>query len=73
MNIRSNSEKLVTISDALDGFVQKFGHFFMWTNGILVFVIIVQVVLRYGFGRGLVMLEELQWHLCAASLILVKI
>jgi TRAP-type mannitol/chloroaromatic compound transport system permease small subunit len=40
----------------------------MWTNVILIAVIMLQVVLRYGFGRGLVMLEELQWHLYAIGI-----
>jgi TRAP-type mannitol/chloroaromatic compound transport system permease small subunit len=40
----------------------------MWCNGILIFVIILQVVLRYGFGHGLVILEELQWHLYAVGI-----
>lgn len=54
--------------DALDGFVRAIGHFFMWTSIILIFVIILQVVLRYGFGHGLVILEELQWHLYAIGI-----
>ena len=54
--------------DALDTIIRSIGHFVMWTNGILIFVIILQVVLRYGFGRGLVILEELQWHLYALGI-----
>jgi TRAP-type mannitol/chloroaromatic compound transport system permease small subunit len=40
----------------------------MWTNVILIFVIILQVFLRYGLGRGLVILEEIQWHLYALGI-----
>ena len=54
--------------DALDTFIRSIGHVVMWTNGILIFVIILQVVLRYGFGHGLVVLEELQWHLYALGI-----
>ncbi len=54
--------------DSLDRLVQSIGHFVMWTNGILIFVIILQVILRYVFGRGSVMLEELQWHLYAVGI-----
>ena len=68
MNTESNAENSVTISDTLDGFVQKLGHVFMWSNGLLIFAIIIQVVLRYGFGHGLVVLEELQWHLYAVGI-----
>ncbi len=41
-----------------------------WANAILICAIILQVVLRYGFGRGLVPLEELQWHLYAIAVML---
>ena len=68
MNTENNSQSSPKISDALDSFVQKFGHVVMWTNGLLIFAIIAQVVLRYGFGRGLVVFEELQWHLYAIGI-----
>ena len=42
--------------DALDAFIRSIGHVVMWSNGILIIVIILQVVLRYGFGHGLVLL-----------------
>jgi len=51
------------ICDASENFIKLVGHIIMWGNGILILVIILQVVLRYGFGRGMVVLEELQWHL----------
>lgn len=49
--------------DTIDRFINRIGHVVMWSNGILIFVILLQVILRYGFGRGMVILEELQWHL----------
>ncbi len=55
----------VPISDAIDNFIRSVGHVVCWVNGLLVFIIILQVVLRYGFNSGIVMLEELQWHLYA--------
>jgi len=54
-------------SDALDGFVKRVGDVVMWANAVLVGVIIVQVILRYVFGRGMVVLEEMQWHLYAIA------
>ncbi len=68
MNTESNTDRSIKMCDAMDSFVQKIGHFFMWTNGLLIIAIIVQVVLRYGFGKGLVVLEELQWHLYAVGI-----
>lgn len=37
---------------------------------VLMLVIVGNVVLRYGFGLGLVELEELQWHLNAVTVML---
>lgn len=54
------SEKLCDISE---NFIKHIGHIVMWSNGLLILVIILQVVLRYGFSHGMVILEELQWHL----------
>ena len=54
--------------DVMDGLIRVIGHGVMWSNVVLIFVIILQVVLRYGFGRGLVALEELQWHLYAVGI-----
>ncbi len=53
----------VPVADALDKVVIGIGKVFCWANGILIAVIILQVVLRYGFAHGLVVLEELEWHL----------
>lgn len=54
-------------SDAIDAFVRRVGNVLMWTNCIVIVVIILQVILRYGFGHGLVILEELQWHFYAVG------
>ncbi len=54
--------------DAIDGAVRRLGRVLCWTNAVLIAVIIVQVVLRYGFGHGLVALEELEWHLYAVGI-----
>ena len=55
-------------ADKLDTLIRSIGHVVMWSNFVLIFVIILQVVLRYGFGRGLVVLEEIQWHLYALGI-----
>ncbi len=51
------------LCDTAEHFIKHIGHIVMWGNGLLILVILLQVVLRYGFGRGMVVLEELQWHL----------
>lgn len=55
-------------SDILDNMIRIIGHVVMWANVVLIGVIILQVILRYGFSRGLVVLEELQWHLYAVGI-----
>ena len=62
-----NNDQRLPIADALDGFILAIGKVVGWANVVLVGVIILQVTLRYGFGRGLVVLEELQWHLYATA------
>jgi TRAP-type mannitol/chloroaromatic compound transport system permease small subunit len=52
---------------AVDRFTLRFGQFLSWANFLLIFIIVVQVILRYGFGRGMVALEELEWHLFALA------
>ncbi len=63
------SEKMpkVFTADLIDKFILKTGSWIAWCYALLVAVIILQVVLRYGFARGLVVLEELQWHLYAVG------
>jgi TRAP-type mannitol/chloroaromatic compound transport system permease small subunit len=56
-----------SICDAVDDVLLKFGEYLSWANGILILVIVTQVTLRYGFGRGLVILEELEWHLYSVA------
>ncbi len=51
------------VSGAIDGFILHVGHFLSWANAILIAVTVLQVILRYGFKHGLVILEELEWHL----------
>lgn len=54
--------------DFLEIIVERIGHIAMWSNGLLVLIIILQVILRYVFNHGLVALEELEWHLYAVGI-----
>ena len=53
---------------ALDAFINRTGQLISWLAAVLIVVIIIQVILRYVFGRGLVVLEEVQWHLYAIGI-----
>jgi TRAP-type mannitol/chloroaromatic compound transport system permease small subunit len=52
---------------AVNRFILGLGHFLSWANALLIVVIVTQVTLRYGFGRGFVALEELEWHLYSVA------
>lgn len=58
-------EKLCNV---IEKFVERIGHIAMWSNGLLILIIILQVVLRYAFHNGFVALEELEWHLYAIGI-----
>ena len=69
MNAEAKQEQVPNkFADAIDAVIRSIGHFIMWTNIVLIVVIILQVILRYVFGLGLVVLEELQWHLYALGI-----
>lgn len=54
---------------AIDNVIQTIGRWSSSLNVFLIAAIIIQVVLRYVFGLGLVQLEELQWHLYCVNVI----
>ncbi len=51
----------------LNAIVKRVAETTAWLNVVLIGVILIQVVMRYGFNRGLVPLEELMWHLYAIA------
>ncbi|MBV6633489.1 MAG: TRAP transporter small permease subunit [Alphaproteobacteria bacterium] len=55
------------VSRFLDGLIDRIGHLASWIWIILVGVIIFQVILRYVFNQGSIMLEEIQWHMYAVG------
>lgn len=65
--MNANGTTAVPVADQLDRAIRWSGYALCWVFALLIVVIILQVVLRYGFGHGLVMLEELQWHLYAVG------
>lgn len=49
----------------IDRFILAVGRYTSWLMVALIIVVLAQVVLRYGFGSGQIVLEELQWHFYA--------
>jgi TRAP-type mannitol/chloroaromatic compound transport system permease small subunit len=66
--MHQETAKAPKICAVIDEMIRRIGYCFSWLNAILVIVIIVQVFLRYVMGMGLVVLEELQWHLYAVGI-----
>ena len=58
------------ISRRVDSIIRVVGELSSWLWLVLMFVIVLNVVLRYAFGEGRVEFEELQWHLYAAGFLL---
>ena len=58
------------IADAIERVTTGVGRAAAWLYPVLVLVMVVNVALRYGLGRGFIELEELQWHLYAAAFLL---
>jgi len=59
-----------SITERLDEFIRKIGQIISWLYVVLIGVIIVQIVLRYFFKSGMIIMEELQWHLYAACIMI---
>ncbi len=59
---------LARISIALEKFIRSSALIFCWAYAILVFAILANVLLRYGFSNGLIIFEEIQWHLYAVGM-----
>lgn len=55
--------------EAIERFTRGTGRVISWLNILLILAIIAQVVLRYGFGKGQIFIEELQWHFFAFSML----
>jgi len=52
----------------LDKFIHVTARIFCWCYGLLIIAILTNVVLRYGFSNGLIVFEEIQWHLYAIGM-----
>jgi len=64
------AQKQFPILDKIDNFILGIGNIVCWTNALLILMIIIQVVLRYGFNNGLIFFEELQWHFYAIGVMM---
>ena len=66
-NVNPAMQYHIPIVAFLNSIVRRIAETTAWLNVVLIGVIILQVVMRYGFNKGLVPLEELMWHLYAVA------
>jgi len=55
------------LPDLIDGILQKIGHFFMWSNVVLIALILTAVFFRYVLKLRTIEIGELQWHFYAVG------
>lgn len=60
----TNTSK-ASLPDRIDKVIQKIGHFFMWSNVILIVLILLAVFVRYALKLRTIEIAELQWHFYA--------
>jgi len=56
------------LAAAFETVVKTISAICCWSSALLMMAIILNVVMRYGFDNGSIMLEEVQWHLYAIGI-----
>ncbi len=59
---------LAKFTFVLDKIIHLSARIFCWCYVLLIAAILINVVLRYGFNNGLIVFEEIQWHLYALGM-----
>ncbi|MGB0895323.1 MAG: TRAP transporter small permease subunit [Parashewanella sp.] len=67
-NVSSVRASFIKLADILEQIVLKVSAICCWSSALLIVVIICNVMMRYGFNNGLIVFEEIQWHLYAIGI-----
>jgi len=59
---------MLKIADVFEAIILKVSAVCCWSSALLIAVIIINVTMRYGFNNGLILFEEIQWHLYAIGI-----
>ena len=59
---------LMKMSNTFEAIVKFVANIMCWAYALLIAVIILNVVMRYGFKNGLIVFEEIQWHFYAIGM-----
>jgi len=56
---------LKKISQLIDALNEKTGLFAAWLSTLMVLTVVYDVIMRYGFKKGNIAVQEMEWHLFA--------
>ncbi len=56
---------LKKISQIIDNIMEKIGLGIAWLTTLMVLTVTYDVVMRYGFKKGNIAVQEMEWHLFA--------
>ena len=62
------AQLMLKIADVFESIILKVSAVCCWSSALLIVVIIANVTMRYGFENGLILFEEIQWHLYAIGI-----
>lgn len=62
------AQLMLKIADVFESIILKVSAVCCWSSALLIVVIIANVTMRYGFENGLIIFEEIQWHLYAIGI-----
>lgn len=60
--------KFIKVADIFEAIIKKTAAVCCWSSALLILVILCNVILRYGFKNGMIVFEEIQWHLYAIGI-----
>ncbi|MBZ0162864.1 MAG: TRAP transporter small permease subunit [Notoacmeibacter sp.] len=66
----SHEPWLARLAGGIDRMNIAIGRAASWLYAVLMVVVVANVTMRYGFNRGSIMMEEIQWHLLAVAFFL---
>ncbi|HBY88270.1 MAG TPA: C4-dicarboxylate ABC transporter [Colwellia sp.] len=64
----SVARSMLKAADIFEAIILKVSAVCCWSSAFLIAVIIINVTMRYGFNNGLILFEEIQWHLYAIGI-----
>ncbi len=64
----SVAQLMLKTADTFESIILKVSAVCCWSSALLIAVIICNVTMRYGFNNGLILFEEIQWHLYAIGI-----